>query len=95
MGRRGYPAEFRRKVLDLVQAERSVADVARARASAFHPQGPVRNPAREQRAQVPIVLGELGRRLPSGPVVGFCVGAGVWVHSDLNPSALVYLHCGS
>ncbi|WP_285729284.1 hypothetical protein [Nocardiopsis sp. ATB16-24] len=29
MGRRGYPAEFRRKVLDLVQAGRSVADVAR------------------------------------------------------------------
>ncbi|MES0835612.1 transposase [Nocardiopsis umidischolae] len=28
MGRRGYPAEFRRKVLDLVQAGRSVADVA-------------------------------------------------------------------
>ncbi|MDT0326949.1 transposase [Nocardiopsis lambiniae] len=29
MGRRGYPAEFRRKVLDLVQAGRSVADMAR------------------------------------------------------------------
>ncbi|WP_190394896.1 transposase [Nocardiopsis deserti] len=29
MGRGGYPAEFRRKVLDLVQAGRSVADVAR------------------------------------------------------------------
>ncbi|WP_159944457.1 MULTISPECIES: transposase [unclassified Nocardiopsis] len=29
MGRRGYPAEFRRKVLDLVQAGRRVADVAR------------------------------------------------------------------
>lgn len=29
MGRRGYPAEFRRKVLDLVQAGRNVADVAR------------------------------------------------------------------
>lgn len=29
MGRRGYPAEFRRKVLDLVEAGRSVADVAR------------------------------------------------------------------
>ena len=29
MGRRGYPAEFRRKVLALVQAGRSVADVAR------------------------------------------------------------------
>src|SRR5687768_15160249 len=30
MGRRGYPAEFRRKVLDLVQSGRPVADVARA-----------------------------------------------------------------
>ena len=29
MGRRGYPAQFRRKVLDLVQSGRSVADVAR------------------------------------------------------------------
>jgi transposase-like protein len=29
MGRRGYPPEFRRKVLDLVEAGRSVADVAR------------------------------------------------------------------
>jgi transposase len=29
VGRRGYPAEFRRKVLDLVEAGRSVADVAR------------------------------------------------------------------
>ena len=29
MGRRGYPAEFRRKVLDLVDAGRKVADVAR------------------------------------------------------------------
>ena len=29
MGRRGYPREFRRKVLDLVEAGRSVADVAR------------------------------------------------------------------
>ncbi|TDQ53349.1 helix-turn-helix domain-containing protein [Actinorugispora endophytica] len=28
MGRRGYPVEFRRKVLDLVQAGRGVADVA-------------------------------------------------------------------
>ncbi|WP_306371022.1 transposase [Nocardiopsis sp. CC223A] len=28
MGRRGYPAEFRRKVLDLVRAGHSVADVA-------------------------------------------------------------------
>lgn len=28
MGRRGYPAEFRRKVLDLLEAGRSVADVA-------------------------------------------------------------------
>ncbi|WP_306370105.1 transposase [Nocardiopsis sp. CC223A] len=28
MGRRGYPAQFRRKVLDLVQAGRSVTDVA-------------------------------------------------------------------
>ena len=30
MGRRGYPAEFRRKVLDLVESGRPVADVARA-----------------------------------------------------------------
>ena len=29
MGRRGYLPEFRRKVLDLVEAGRSVADVAR------------------------------------------------------------------
>lgn len=29
MGRRGYPPEFRRQVLDLVEAGRSVADVAR------------------------------------------------------------------
>jgi transposase-like protein len=29
MGRRGYPPEFRRKLLDLVAAGRSVADVAR------------------------------------------------------------------
>ena len=29
MGRRGYPAEFRRRVLDLVESGRSVADVAR------------------------------------------------------------------
>ena len=29
MGRRGYPAELRRRVLDLVSAGRSVADIAR------------------------------------------------------------------
>ncbi len=29
MGRRGYPAEFRRRVLDLVESGRSVSDVAR------------------------------------------------------------------
>ena len=29
MGRRGYPPEFRRKVLDLVESGRSVVDVAR------------------------------------------------------------------
>ncbi len=29
MGRRGYPSEFRRKVLDLIEAGRKVADVAR------------------------------------------------------------------
>ncbi|MFE1102558.1 hypothetical protein ACFW4K_18740 [Nocardiopsis alba] len=29
VGRRGYPDQFRRKVLDLIQAGRSVADVAR------------------------------------------------------------------
>jgi transposase-like protein len=29
MGRRGYPPEFRRKVLDLIEAGRMVADVAR------------------------------------------------------------------
>ena len=29
MGRRGYPAEFRRRVLELVEAGRPVADVAR------------------------------------------------------------------
>ncbi len=29
MGRRGYPPEFRRKVLDLIEAGRPVADVAR------------------------------------------------------------------
>jgi transposase-like protein len=30
MGRRGYPAEFRRKVLDLVESGRPVGDVAKA-----------------------------------------------------------------
>jgi transposase len=30
MGRRGYPAEFRRKVLDLVESGRPVADGAKA-----------------------------------------------------------------
>jgi hypothetical protein len=30
MGRRGYPPEFRRKVLDLIEAGRKVADVASA-----------------------------------------------------------------
>ncbi len=30
MGRRGYPAEFRRKVLDLVESGRPVAEVAKA-----------------------------------------------------------------
>ena len=29
MGRRGYPLEFRRKVLDLLESGRQVADVAR------------------------------------------------------------------
>ena len=29
MGRRGYPSEFRRRVVDLVEAGRKVADVAR------------------------------------------------------------------
>ncbi|GAA4551459.1 hypothetical protein GCM10023175_43310 [Pseudonocardia xishanensis] len=29
MGRRGYPPEFRRKVLDLIEAGRPVVDVAR------------------------------------------------------------------
>jgi len=29
MGRRGYPAEFRRRVVDLVEAGRKVVDVAR------------------------------------------------------------------
>jgi transposase len=29
MGRRGYPAEFRRRVLDLVESGRPIADVAR------------------------------------------------------------------
>jgi transposase-like protein len=29
MGRRGYPPEFRRKVLDLLEAVKRVADVAR------------------------------------------------------------------
>ena len=30
MGRRGYPPEFRRKVLDLVEAGRPIAEVANA-----------------------------------------------------------------
>jgi transposase len=30
MGRRGYPPEFRRKVLDLVQAGRPIAEIAEA-----------------------------------------------------------------
>ncbi|MEU1842414.1 transposase [Micromonospora sediminicola] len=29
MGRRGYPPEFKRKVLDLIESGRSVTDVAR------------------------------------------------------------------
>ena len=29
MGRRGYPPEFRRKVLDLIEAGRTVADVTK------------------------------------------------------------------
>jgi transposase-like protein len=29
MGRRGYPPEFRRKVLDLIDAGRNVTDIAR------------------------------------------------------------------
>lgn len=29
MGRRGYPPEFRRRVLDLIEAGRKIADVAR------------------------------------------------------------------
>lgn len=29
MGRRGYPPEFRRKVIDLIDAGRKVADIAR------------------------------------------------------------------
>ncbi len=29
MGRRGYPSDFRRKVLDLIEAGRTVTDVAR------------------------------------------------------------------
>ncbi len=29
MGRRGYPPEFRRRVLDLLESGRSVAEVAR------------------------------------------------------------------
>ncbi|MCB1032169.1 MAG: transposase, partial [Acidimicrobiales bacterium] len=29
MGRKGYPAEFRRRVLDLVDAGRPIADIAR------------------------------------------------------------------
>ncbi|MEV4481648.1 transposase [Micromonospora coxensis] len=29
MGRRGYPPEFKRKVLDLIEPGRSVTDVAR------------------------------------------------------------------
>jgi hypothetical protein len=35
MGRRGYPPEFRRKVLDLVEAGRPIAEVARRWASAI------------------------------------------------------------
>jgi hypothetical protein len=34
MGRRGYPLEFRRKVLDLVEAGRPIAEVAKAPGSA-------------------------------------------------------------
>jgi transposase-like protein len=30
MGRRGYPPEFRRKVLDLVEAGRPIAEIAKA-----------------------------------------------------------------
>ena len=34
MGRKGYPAEFRRRVLDLVDAGRPIADIARDLGSA-------------------------------------------------------------
>jgi transposase-like protein len=30
MGRRGYPPEFRRRILDLVEAGRPVAEIAKA-----------------------------------------------------------------
>jgi transposase-like protein len=36
VGRRGYPPEFRRKVLDLLAAGRTVADVALALARTTH-----------------------------------------------------------
>jgi hypothetical protein len=35
MGRRGYPPEFRRKVLDLVEAGRPIASVDSSRMSLF------------------------------------------------------------
>ncbi len=35
MGRRGYPPEFRRKVVELVEAGQSVADVASTMGSAW------------------------------------------------------------
>lgn len=35
MGRRGYPPEFRRRVLDLIEAGRKVTDIARVLVSAL------------------------------------------------------------
>jgi hypothetical protein len=40
MGRRGYPPEFRRKVLDLVEAGRPIAEIAKALGSAPSPSTP-------------------------------------------------------
>ncbi len=40
MGRRGYPPEFRRKVLALVEAGRPIAEVAKALGSAPSPSSP-------------------------------------------------------
>ena len=75
MGRRGYPAEFRRKVLDLVESGRPVADVAKALgiSEVFSPGFAVRGRLGEASLQVrPLCQRSAGCRLPRGCAKGLC-----------------------